>query len=191
MSTRTLVTLAAGAILGFSAALATNTFAERTEEAVPGLRGPAVLPWEEARLLAEVFERIKRNYVDNVDDHRLLENAVRGMVASLDPHSAFLDNDEFEEIRLSTMGSYPGVGIEVAAEGSAVKILHAIEGSPADRAGMRAGDLIAKIDGVDVGADVAGAIARMSRFTALRRRPSSRALATFASRASAKPPRRI
>jgi carboxyl-terminal processing protease len=185
MSTRTLVTLAAGAILGFSAALATNTFAERTDEAVPALRGTAVLPWEEAHLLAEVFERIKRNYVDDVDDHKLLENAVRGMVSSLDPHSAFLDSDEFEEIRLSTMGSYPGVGIEVAAEGSAVKILHAIEGSPADRAGMRAGDLIAKIDGLDVGADVTGAISRMRGETGTTveltvRRPSTGELLEFA-----------
>jgi carboxyl-terminal processing protease len=185
MSTRTLVTLAAGAILGFSAALATNVFAERTDESAPSLRGPAALPWEEAHLLAEVFERIKRNYVDEVDDHKLLENAVRGMVASLDPHSAFLDNDEFEEIRLSTMGSYPGVGIEVAAEGSSVKILHAIEGSPADRAGLRAGDLISKIDGVDVGADVAGAIARMRGETGTTvqltvRRPGSDELLEFA-----------
>ena len=66
-------------------------------------------------LFAEVYERIKREYVDEVDDHALMEKAVRGMVAALDPHSAYLDSEEFEEIRLSTMGSYPGVGIEVAA----------------------------------------------------------------------------
>jgi carboxyl-terminal processing protease len=162
MSTRsrTLVALVTGAILGFSGALASNVFAERPEGSDPGARSSS-LPWEEAHLLAEVFERVKRNYVDDVDDHKLLEDAVRGMVAGLDPHSAFLDNDEFEEIRLSTMGSYPGVGIEVAAEDSAVKILHPIEGSPAARAGLRAGDLIAKIDGSDVGSDVPAAIARM------------------------------
>ena len=66
-----------------------------------------------------------------------------------------------EEIRLSTMGSYPGVGIEVVAEDSAVKVLRPIEGSPADQAGMQSGDVIVKIDGVDVGADLAGAINRM------------------------------
>jgi carboxyl-terminal processing protease len=162
MRSQTIVALVTGAALGFCLALATNVFAEHQDtfdQSSP--RAAGALPWEDAHLLAEVFERIKRNYVDGVDDHRLLESAVRGMVASLDPHSAFLDNDEFEEIRLSTMGSYPGVGIEVAAEDSAVKILHPIEGSPAERAGLRAGDLIAKIDGVDVGADVAGAIARM------------------------------
>ena len=75
-----------------------------------------------------------------------MEKAIRGMVAALDPHSAFLDTEEFEEIRLSTMGSYPGVGIEVVAEDSAVKILRPIEGSPADQAGLLPGDLIVRID---------------------------------------------
>ncbi|HTV49882.1 MAG TPA: S41 family peptidase [Steroidobacteraceae bacterium] len=154
----TLIALVAGAVIGFSGALATNVFASHQDESP---RAESGLPWEEAHLLAEAFERIKRNYVDEVDDHKLLENAVRGMVSALDPHSAFLDNEQFEEIRLSTMGSYPGVGIEVAAEGSAVKILRPISGSPAERAGIRAGDLIARIDGSDVGADVSGAIERM------------------------------
>jgi carboxyl-terminal processing protease len=83
------------------------------------------------------------------------------MVAALDPHSAFLDTEEFEEIRLSTMGSYPGVGIEVVAEDSAVKILRPIEGSPADQAGLLPGDQIVRIDDADIGADLAGAISRM------------------------------
>ena len=126
-----------------------------------GGSNPAALPWEEARLFAEVYERIKREYVDDVDDHALMDKAIRGMVAALDPHSAFLDTDEFEEIRLSTMGSYPGVGIEVVAEDSAVKILRPIEGSPADQAGLLPGDQIVRIDDQDIGADLAGAIARM------------------------------
>ncbi len=128
----------------------------------PQATDPAnTLPWEEARMFAEVYERIRREYVDDVNDHQLIEKAIRGMVAALDPHSAFLDTEEFEEIRLSTMGAYPGVGIEVVAEDSAVKILRPIEGSPADIAGMQPGDLIVKIDEVDVGADLAGAITRM------------------------------
>jgi len=159
MRSRTWVALLAGAVIGFSGALATNVFAERQAEPVPP-QGTA-LPWEEAHLFAEVFERIKRDYVDPEDDHKLVENAIRGMVSGLDPHSAFLDNEEFEEIRLSTMGSYPGVGIEVAADGAAVKIVHPIKGSPAERAGIRAGDLISQIDGIDVGADASSAISRM------------------------------
>src|SRR5689334_7416648 len=159
MRSRTLIALVAGAVFGFSGAIAGDVKAERRPD--EALQGPQQLPWEQARLFAEVYERIKREYVDEVDDKQLMEKAIRGMVAALDPHSAFLDNDEFEEIRLSTMGSYPGVGIEVVAEDSAVKVLRPIEGSPADAAGMEAGDLIIKIDDKDVGADLAGAIAQM------------------------------
>jgi carboxyl-terminal processing protease len=165
MSTRsrTLIALAAGAIFGFSAALTSGVLAERPSAPIQPAAGtpPATLPWEEARLFAEVYERIKREYVDDVDDHALMEKAIRGMVAALDPHSAFLDSEEFEEIRLSTMGSYPGVGIEVVAEDSAVKILRPIEGSPADQAGLLPGDQITRIDDADIGADLAGAISKM------------------------------
>jgi carboxyl-terminal processing protease len=162
---RTLIALVAGALFGFSAALTSGVLAEHpSESAQPASTtagNPAALPWEEARLFAEVYERIKREYVDEVDDHALMEKAIRGMVAALDPHSAYLDTEEFEEIRLSTMGSYPGVGIEVVAEDSAVKILRPIEGSPADLAGLLPGDQIIRIDDADIGADLAGAISRM------------------------------
>jgi len=164
MSTRsrTLIALVAGAVFGFSAAVTGGVLAERPSEATQAAAKPAAaLPWEEARLFAEVYERIKREYVDDVDDHALMDKAIRGMVAALDPHSAFLDTEEFEEIRLSTMGSYPGVGIEVVAEDSAVKILRPIEGSPADQAGLLPGDQIVRIDDADIGADLAGAISRM------------------------------
>src|SRR6202011_5791923 len=151
MSTRsrTLIALVAGAVFGFSAALASGVLAEHPSESRQAAANPGALPWEEARLFAEVYERIKREYIDDVDDHGLMEKAVRGMVAALDPHSAFLDSEEFEEIRLSTTGSYPGVGIEVVAEEGGVKILRPIEGSPAQEAGMLAGDFIVKIDGVE------------------------------------------
>jgi carboxyl-terminal processing protease len=181
MSTRsrTLIALVAGAVFGFSASVTSGVLAEHPSALVntaaaagaasmanattqdKGGSNPAALPWEEARLFAEVYGRIKREYVDDVDDHALMDKAIRGMVAALDPHSAFLDTDEFEEIRLSTMGSYPGVGIEVVAEDSAVKILRPIEGSPADQAGLLPGDRIVRIDDSDIGADLAGAIARM------------------------------
>lgn len=161
IASRTLVTLGAGILLGFTGALAGNATAGRHSDAAQPAAAADTLPWEEARLFAEVYERIKREYVDNVDDHELMEKAVRGMVSALDPHSAFLDSEEFEEIRLSTMGSYPGVGIEVVAEDGGVRILRPIDGSPADQAGMHSGDFIVKIDGVDVGADLAGAINRM------------------------------
>jgi carboxyl-terminal processing protease len=160
MRSRTLIALVAGAVFGFSAALTSGVLAERPPETTPTTT-PTGLPWEEARLFAEVYERIKREYVDDVNDHALMDKAIRGMVAALDPHSAYLDSEEFEEIRLSTMGSYPGVGIEVVAEDSAVKILRPIDGSPAQQAGLLPGDEIVKIDGNDIGADLAGAISRM------------------------------
>ena len=156
---RTLLALVAGVVLGFCGALASGALAERPREAP---RAPvASLNWQEASLFAEVYERIKREYVDDVDDHALMEKAVRGMVAALDPHSAYLDNEEFNEIRLSTMGSYPGVGIEVIAANGVVRVLKSIEGSPAREAGILAGDAIVRIDGTEIGADLAGALARM------------------------------
>ena len=187
MRSRTLVTLGAGIILGIAAALTGSAIAGREGDMPPVPAPPATLPWEEARLFAEVYERIKREYVDEVDDHQLMEKAVRGMVAALDPHSAFLDSEEFEEIRLSTMGSYPGVGIEVVAEDAGVKVLRPIEGSPAEAAGMLAGDYIVKIDGVDVGSDLAGAINRMrgpagSTVHLTVRRPGRSALLDFSVR---------
>ncbi|MBV8308076.1 MAG: S41 family peptidase, partial [Gammaproteobacteria bacterium] len=160
---RTLIALTAGTLLGFCGALTGGVLADRPNALQHRDPNPprASLPWQEASLFAEVYERIKRDYVDEVDDHTLMEKAIRGMVAGLDPHSAYLDSQEFDEIRLSTMGSYPGVGIEVMANDGVVKILRPIDGSPAQRAGLRAGDHIVRIDGSDVGADLAGAIARM------------------------------
>src|ERR1700744_3417962 len=160
MRSRTLIALVAGAIFGFSAAVTGGVLAERPSEIAMSGNSTA-LPWDEARQFAEVYERIKREDVDEVDDRALMEKAIRGMVAALDPHSAYLDSEEFEEIRLSTMGSYPGVGIEVVAEDSAVKILRPIDGSPAQQAGLLPGDQIIRIDGNDIGADLAGAISHM------------------------------
>lgn len=157
---RTLIALIAGAIFGFCGALTSGVLAERPSE--PARAAPrAALPWEEASLFAEVYERIKRDYVAEVDDHVLMERAVRGMVTALDPHSAYLDSQEFEEIRLSTTGSYPGIGIEVVPDGGAVKVLHPIDGSPAQRAGLKRGDEIVSIDGVEIGGDLASATAHM------------------------------
>lgn len=138
-----------------------TVLADRREPAAAaaGLERP--LPWEDARLLAEVLERVKRDYVDSVEDHDLMNMAIRGMVSSLDPHSAFLDRDEYDEIRVSTTGSYPGVGIEVAAEEGVIKVLRPIEDTPAERAGIQANDVIVAIDDIKVGGDLDGAIARM------------------------------
>jgi len=121
----------------------------------------ASLPPAEARRLAEILGRVRREYVDEVPPERLLDEAARGMVASLDPHSAYLDRREYEDIRRGAAGSYPGIGIEVVADGESIKVLRPIDDSPAWRAGIRAGDIILRIDGSPVRGDVAAAIEQM------------------------------
>lgn len=128
-------------------------------------RAPAVeedLPWQEARLLAEVLERVKRDYVEAVDDHELIEAAIRGMVADLDPHSAFLAPDEFQEIRISTSGNYMGIGLEVSVENDQVVVVTPMDGSPAANAGVQPGDIVLSIDGMPVDPrDLDDTVARM------------------------------
>jgi carboxyl-terminal processing protease len=142
--TRTALVLAAGIALGLSLGLAPSVLADKQ----PSIG--AELPWQDARTLAEVLERVKRDYVNPVDDHELLQAAIRGMVSSLDPYSAFLDVDEYDEIKISSSGEYSGVGIEVSMEDEQVVVVTPLEGSPAAEAGIRTGDVIATIDGVPV-----------------------------------------
>jgi carboxyl-terminal processing protease len=111
------------------------------------------LSWEQARLFAEVMERVKREYVDPIDDAQLLDSAVRGMVADLDRHSEYLDANEFQDIRISTSGSYSGVGLEVSTEDGAITVIAPIDGTPAQRAGIESGDEIVEIDGISVSND--------------------------------------
>ncbi|MEO7774361.1 MAG: S41 family peptidase [Steroidobacteraceae bacterium] len=160
LRSRMVLVLAVGVLIGVSLSLTANVLAARHPEAAPRIES-GNLPWEDARLFAEVLGRIENEYVDSVDDHELMENAVRGMVAGLDSHSAFLDSEEYDEMQASTAGSYPGIGIEVATGDHGVKVLRPIQSAPAERAGIRAGDLIVKIDGVAVDANVDDAIVRM------------------------------
>lgn len=104
------------------------------------------LPWEEARLLAEVFERVKRDYVESVDDTELIEAAVRGVLASLDAHSSFLDEAEYREMRITTSGNYAGVGVEISLRDGMVVVVSPIDNTPAQRAGMQPGDVIVMVD---------------------------------------------
>src|SRR5688572_8607696 len=105
------------------------------------------IPTGDARLLAEVMGLIHDDYVDDTDDHMLMSNAIRGMVGELDPHSAFMDRDEFEDLKIATEGNYSGIGVEVTAEDGVLIVIAPLDDSPAARAGIRPGDAILAIDG--------------------------------------------
>ncbi len=104
------------------------------------------LPLDELRQFTDVFGAIKANYVESVEDRKLITEAISGMLAGLDPHSAYLDADAFRELQVGTQGEFGGLGIEVGTEDGFVKVVSPIEDTPAARAGIRAGDLIIKID---------------------------------------------
>ncbi len=113
-------------------------------------KATAPLPLEELRQLADVFGLIKSDYVETVEDKKLLTEAISGMVASLDPHSAYLDKKAFKELREGTQGKFVGLGIEVGMEDGYVKVISPIEDSPAFKAGIKAGDLITRLDSTPV-----------------------------------------
>ena len=138
------ITLALGIGIGLSFALAHDVLADK-----PAAAG-GDLPWADARALAEVLERVKHDYVNPVDDHQLLQAAIRGMVSSLDPYSAYLDGEEYDDIKISASGEYFGVGIEISIEDDEVVVVAPFDGSPAAKAGIRSGDIIVSIDNVPV-----------------------------------------
>jgi carboxyl-terminal processing protease len=122
----------------------------------------APLPLEELQQLAAVFDRVKAEYVDPVDEKKLINDAISGMVAGLDPHSQYLDKKTFREFRESTGGRFVGIGIEMGMEDGVVRVVSPIEGSPAFRAGLKPGDLITRIDDTPVrGMTVDQAVKRM------------------------------
>ena len=145
LKTRAILVVVIGLVMGLSLSLGGGLLSS------PGIADPDELAWEQARLFAEVMERVKRDYVESVDDSVLLESAIRGMVSDLDAHSQYLDADEYREIRVSTTGSYTGVGLEVGADiEGAIRVVTPIAGSPAARSGIRSGDQIVAVDGVNV-----------------------------------------
>jgi carboxyl-terminal processing protease len=110
----------------------------------------ATLPVEELRTFSDVFGRIKNDYVVDVDDKELIENAIRGMLSGLDPHSSYLDAEQFSELQVGTTGQFGGLGIEVGMEDGFVKVIAPIDDTPAQRAGIQAGDLVIRLDDTPV-----------------------------------------
>jgi carboxyl-terminal processing protease len=153
---RSVLILCLGITLGAALVLEGDVFADRS--AVDGKS----LPLGELRTFSEVFGKIKDDYVEPVRDRDLLENAVRGMLAGLDPHSTYLDQDAYRELQLGTTGEFGGLGIEVSMEGGFVKVIAPIDDTPAQRAGVQAGDLIIRIDDTPVkGMTLGDAVKRM------------------------------
>jgi len=104
------------------------------------------LPLDELRNFSDIFARIKSDYVEPQDDKTLLENAIRGMLAGLDPHSTYLDPDEYKELKIGTSGEFGGLGIQVGMEDGFIKVISPIDDTPAFKAGLKAGDLIIRLD---------------------------------------------
>ncbi|MCC2656261.1 MAG: family peptidase [Panacagrimonas sp.] len=142
MSTRfrTPLALSAGVLIGICITLADGVFATKDKAA------SEPLPFKDLQTFVEILNRVKADYVEPVEDKVLLENAVRGMLTGLDPHSSYLDQDEFKEMNIATSGKFGGLGIEVQMQNGFVRVVSPIDDTPAAKAGMQPGDLIVKID---------------------------------------------
>ena len=134
--------LAAGTLFGGSV-LAADTQLQAQEPT----QAEESIPLEEIGLFADIFGTIKNYYVDEVPSKDLIENAIRGMVEGLDPHSSYLDFNDFKDMEESTMGEFGGLGLEVTKDAQGVRVVNPIDDTPAAKAGVMAGDLIVKIDG--------------------------------------------
>ncbi|MDZ7661454.1 S41 family peptidase [Thiohalophilus sp.] len=137
--TRNTIILLLGLTLGVTLTMAGSVVAERQSTS-------AQLPLETVQALSEVFQRVKENYVEEVDDKTLLENAIRGMLTGLDPHSTYLDEKATTELRIGTSGEFGGLGIVVGMEDGFVKVVSPIDDTPAAKAGISSGDLIIRLD---------------------------------------------
>jgi carboxyl-terminal processing protease len=145
--------IALGAVLGVLISINFSAVADRNA-------GP--LPIEELRAFTEVFGRIKNDYVEPVDDKKLISEAIQGMLSGLDQHSSYLDAEAFRELQVGTQGEFGGLGIEVGMEDGFVKVVAPIEDTPAWRAGLKSGDLIIKLDDTNVkGMTLNDAVKRM------------------------------
>src|ERR671912_33402 len=144
-----------GVLIGVAISLNFSAVAQRGTGALP-------LPIEELRAFTEVFGRVKSDYVEPVEDKKLITEAINGMLTGLDPHSAYLDQEAFRELQVGTQGEFGGLGIEVGTEDGFVKVVAPIEDTPAFRAGVQAGDLIIKLDEVSLkGISLSDAVKRM------------------------------
>ena len=139
VNSKSITLLLAGTLFGATLSVGQSVLATRNNSA-------NTLPLEQMRTFTDVFSRIKSDYVEEVSDEELLEYAIRGMLNGLDPHSAYLNAEEFNDLRIGTTGEFGGLGIEVGMEDGFVKVVSPIDDTPAQRAGMQSGDLIIRLD---------------------------------------------
>ena len=167
--------LAIGALIGVAISLNFSAVAQKAATTAP-------LPIEELRAFTEVFGRVKSDYVEAVDDKKLITEAINGMLTGLDPHSAYLDQEAFRELQVGTQGEFGGLGIEVGMEDGFVKVVAPIDDTPASRAGLKPGDLIIKLDETSVkGMTLNEAVKRM------RGRPNTQITLTLVRKGEANP----
>ena len=151
-----MLALAAGAVIGAGATLTHGVLAERQAAQ------SQTLPLDDLRSFVQILDKVKADYVEPVDDKTLLQNALRGMLSGLDPHSAYMDKDEFKDMNVVTTGKFGGLGIEVQMAGGLVKVVSPIDDTPAAKAGIKPGDLIVKIDDAPVqGMSINDAVTKM------------------------------
>jgi len=152
-----------GALIALGGAVFANRDAPEVRAAAPQAPPPATsrLSAADSAQLAEVLERVQREYVDEVKDPELIDDALRGLVGGLDPYSSYLDAEEYADLRVSTAGTYAGIGIEVSTADRVLRVVRPFRDSPAAVAGILSGDRISAIDGMPVGNDLDAAMARM------------------------------
>ncbi len=167
--------VAIGVLIGVLVSLNFSAVAQKEATTAP-------LPIEELRAFTEVFGRVKSDYVEPVDDKKLITEAINGMLTGLDPHSAYLDQEAFKELQVGTQGEFGGLGIEVGMEDGFVKVVAPIDDSPAFRAGIKSGDLIVKLDETSVkGMTLNEAVKRM------RGKPNTQITLTIVRKGETKP----
>jgi carboxyl-terminal processing protease len=167
--------IAVGILVGVMISLNFSAVAQKATASLP-------LPIVELRAFTEVFGRVKSDYVEPIEDKKLITEAINGMLTGLDPHSAYLDQEAFKELQVGTQGEFGGLGIEVGMEDGFVKVVSPIDDSPASRAGVKPGDLIVKLDETSVkGMTLNDAVKRM------RGKPNTQIMLTIVRKGETKP----
>ena len=146
LKVRAILILLVGSVLGLAASVGSYLLHEQDTRETAG----ASVSREQVRVLAEVIERIREEYVDALDDELLIDNAIQGMLEELDDHSRFLGEDDYEDIRISTTGQYTGVGLDISLEDGEVRVVAPLDDTPAQRAGILPGDVVVSVDDVPV-----------------------------------------